>query len=225
MHHAAHDFEILHFANVGFDSRFEEVDTRGTLLVGVDLFAACVVHFGHFVDKRYHIAQEFHEASHAHVLSCADTEDGEDAARDQSFANALTHFIFGELFGLKELFHQAFIVLCRSFHQGFVHGLRLLEFLCGDVFHDRFSSLFFPREFLHEDHVDEAVECRSGGERILHRNHFRAVNIAQIVEDQFVVAVFMVELVDEKDDGFAEFLGIAEVVLRSHLDAECAVEE
>ena len=35
----------------------------------------------------------------------------------------------------------------------------------------------------------------------------------------------MVELVDEKDDGFAEFFGIAEVVLRSHLDAECAVEE
>ena len=104
--------------------------------------------------------------------------------------------------------------------------MRLLEFLRRDVLPtSRFSSLFFPREFLHENHVDEAVESRAGGEGILNGHHFGAVDVLQVVENQLIIAVFMVELVDEEDDRLTEFLGVAEVVLCSYLDPESTVEQ
>ena len=224
-HHTTHHLEILDFADVRFDARLEEVDAGGRFLVGADFLTASVVHLRHFVDEGNDVAQEFHEASHAHVLACADAEDGEDAAGDQSLADALAHFVFRELFGLKELLHESFVVFCCRFHEGFVHGLRLFELVGGDFLHDGFATFFLPREFFHENHVDEAVESRTGGEGILNGHHFGAVDVLQVVENQLIIAVFMVELIDEEDDRLAEFLGVAEVVLCSHLDTESTVEQ
>ena len=224
-HHTAHHLEILDFADVRFYARLEEVDAGGRFLVGADFLTAGVVHLRHFVDEGNDVAQEFHETSHAHVLACADAEDREDAAGDESLADALAHFVFRELFGLKELLHESFVVFCCRFHEGFVHGLRLFELVGGDFFHEGFAAFFLPREFLHENHVNEAVEARAGGEGVLNGHHFGAVDILQVVENQLIITVFMVELIDEEDDRLTEFLGVAEVVLRSHLHTESAVEQ
>ena len=69
----------------------------------------------------------------------------------------------------------------------------------GDFLHDGFAAFLLPREFFHENHVDEAVEARAGGEGILNGHHFGAVDVLQVVENQLIIAVFMVELIDEED--------------------------
>ena len=57
------------------------------------------------------------------------------------------------------------------------------------------------------------MEVGSGLYGVLYGHHFVSINDLQVFYDLVIVGVLTVELVNEEDDGFAEFLGVAEVVL------------
>ena len=136
LHTTGHHLEILHFSDMRLHSRLEEIEARRTVGRRHHLLAACIVHSGHFVHKRHHVAQEFHQSAHAHILHGTDTEYGEHASGSQTLTDALTHFVLGERLALEELLHQRFVVLGCSLYKGFVHLhclilLRIGNFLDG----------------------------------------------------------------------------------------------
>ena len=136
LHTTGHHLEILHFSDMRLHCRLEEIEARRTVGRRHHLLAARVVHSGHFVHKRHHVAQEFHQSAHAHILHGTDTEYWEHASGSQTLTVALTHFVLGERLALEELLHQRFVVLGCSLYKGFVHLhclilLRIGNFLDG----------------------------------------------------------------------------------------------
>ena len=59
----------------------------------------------------------------------------------------------------------------------------------------------------------------------MYGHDFRAIDALQLLKHHVVVALLVVELVDEEDDRFSQLFGVAEVVLRAHLHAILAVEQ
>ena len=223
--HTAHHLEVLHFTDVRFYTSFEEINAGGSIFLRSHGFTARVEHSGHFINVRHHVAQKFHQATHAHVFCCANAEYGEDAASDHAFADAFAHFVFGELFCFKELLHELFVIFSSSFHQSLVKQSGAFHFFSRNVFNDGGSAFFFPREFLHQNHVDETVESSSRCQRILHGNGFLTIDGLQIIEDGVVVAILVVKLIDKENDRLVEFFRVAEVVLRTHFRAKGTIDE
>ena len=203
----------------------EEEEACGTCCIGCDFFAACVEDFGHLVDEGNDVAQELHETAYAHVFHCVNAENGEHAAADESFANAFTHLVFGETFAFEELFHERFVVLSSSLYECFVHLHCLIHLVCGNILDGWCAAVWSPGVFLHEEYVDEGVEVGASLQRILDGNDLGAVDTGELFEQLVKVAVLVVELVDEEDDGLAEFFGVAEVVLCAYLNAGSAFEK
>ena len=224
-HHTAHHLEVLNFTDVRFNASLEEIDAGGCVFHWRHCLTARVVHRGHFVYIRHHVAQEFHQATHAHIFSCANAEHGEDAASHHTLADAFTHFVFGELFRFKELLHELFVILSSCFYECFVKQRSAFHFFCWDVFDHRITAFFLPREFFHQNHVDETIESCSRSQGILHGNSLFAVDGLQIIKDRIVVAILVVKLIDEEDNGFVELFRVAEVVLCTYFRTESTIDE
>ena len=142
-----------------FNGCLEEINRFCAVWVGRNFLAACVVYLVHFADERHNVAQELHQAAHAHIFSGTNAEYWEDAACHKTLANALAHFVFGKCFGLEELLHQRFIVLSSSLNQRFVQLHRLVHFLSRYLFDDRSTAFGFPTVFLHQQDINDAVEA------------------------------------------------------------------
>ena len=225
LHRARHHLEVAHLADVWLHGGLEEIERLGTIAVGSDFLAARIVHLGHVADKGNHVAKEFHQAAHAHVLASADTEHGEDAAGDQPLADAHAHLVLGQCLLLEELLHQLLVVLGGSLHKRFVEFHGLVHLLGGDVFDGGDSALGLPAEFLHEQYIDERMEIRACLKRVLDLYALVAVDVLHVVDDVVEVALFAVELVNEEDDGLAQLLRVAEVVLGAHFRPILSVDE
>lgn len=221
----AHHFEVLHLTDVRLYACLEEIDGKRAIGIGLHLYATSVVDSRHLVHERNNIAQEFHQTANTHVTRCTNTEYGEDATRHHTLADTFTHFIFGEVLGLKEFLHQALIVFGSSLDECTMQFVSFVKFLCGDILDDRFATLGSPREFLHQDNVDECVEAFTSSDRVLHRHDLRTVDGLQLVQDGIIVTVGRVQLVDKEDDRLIEFLGVTEMVLRADLGTEVAIDE
>ena len=179
----------------------------------------------HFVYERYDVAQEFHQATYAHVLACTYAEYGEHAAGGKTFADTFAHFVLGEGIGFEEFFHQSFIVFCGSFHESLVPSCGLFHLFFGDRLNGGRTAFGSPRVFLHQQHVDEGVEVRTGVEGVLYGYNLGAVDAFELLQQVVIVAFVAVQLVDQEDDRLAQLFGVAEVVLCAHFDAILSVEQ
>ena len=225
VHDAAHHLEVLHLANMGFDTCLEEIDRSGTGGVGLYLLATCIMHCGHFVYKRHYIAKEFHESAYAHIFRRTNAEYGEDAARNHALAYAFAHFVLGEMFCFEELLHQSLIIFGCGLNQGFVHGLCLVFLLGRYVLKLWFAAIGTPSEFFHQYHINQGVEVRPCLDWILHGHYLLAINALKVVNHGIVVAAVRVKLVNQEYDGLVQFFGVTEVVLRTHLWPKLAIDE
>ena len=220
-----HHLEVAHFSDMGLHACLEEENAFRAIAVGGYLFAAGVVHHWHLAHERHHVAQEFHESAHAHVLFCADAEHGEDGAGHQAFSDAFAHLVYGQYFFLEEFLHQRFVVFGGRFNQCLVHLCGLFHFLGGDVFYDWFAALGLPAVFLHYQYVYQRVEARSCLQRILHGYALLAINVFHGRDYVVEVALVAVQLVNQEDDGLLQLLGITEDVLRAHFGAILSIDE
>ncbi len=221
---AAHNLEILHFADVRFDAGLEEIEAGCGRWIQLDLLAARVVGRWHFIDKRDNIAQELHQSVNAHILAGAHAEHRENVARHQALADALAQLIFGQRVALEILLHQCLVILGSRINQIAVHGLGAVFFGRWDFLDCQFS-VGAVGELLHQDDVDELMEILARLDRILHRNDLVAEGELQVLDQMVVVALGAVQLVDEEDDRLLQVFGVAEMVFRADLNALAAVYE
>jgi len=152
-------------------------------------------------------------------------EYGINATCHKPLANALTHFILGERLALEEFLHQRVVVLRRGFDKGLVKFHRLVHLIGRNILTFRLAAIGTPREFFHDEHINDAVELRTGFHGILHLHAFGTIDFAHGVDNIIKVALVGIQLVDEEYNGFSKFLGIAEVVLRAHLGTVLAVDQ
>ncbi len=136
-----------------FHSCFEEIQAFRSIGIGLYFLATCIVYLWHFAHKGYYITQEFHQTAYSHIFSCTHAEYGEDRPSNKSFAYAFTQFILCQGFFFKKLFHQGFIVFCRSLNQGFMQLHSLFHFFCRNIFYDWCSAFGFPTIFFHQQHI------------------------------------------------------------------------
>ena len=170
--------------------RFRSVGIRSYLL------AFRVLNFRHFRDKRNNVAQEFHQAANAHILTSTDTKYREHTSGYQSLTDTFAHFILRKRFLFKEFFHQSFIIFSSSLDQCFVHFHSLIHFFCRNIFNRRSASFGLPRIFLHQQHINQSIKARSCTDRVLDGNNLRTVSLFQLFEDIIIVAFFIIKLVD-----------------------------
>ena len=223
--HTAHHLKILYFTNMGLYSCLKEIDAGGAVLAGNNFLATRIMHLGHFVHEGNHVAKELHQSAYAHVLACTYAEYGEDAAGHHTFANTFAHLVLGQLLGLKEFLHQLLIVLGSGFNEGLVHLLCLIQFLGRDILNSGLAAFGTPNEFLHQDNVNEGIEVGTCLHGVLYGHHFRAIDCLQLLKHHVIVALLVVQLVYQEDDRLAQFLGVAEMVLRTYFGAKLSVEQ
>ena len=72
--HTLHNLEVGNFADVRFNGGFEHEQANRSIVDRINFFAVGVANSRHVVNKRNHVAKEFHHAANAHVLECAHTE-------------------------------------------------------------------------------------------------------------------------------------------------------
>ena len=118
-----------------------------------------------------------------------DAEHGEDAARDESLADALTHLVFGQRLSVEELLHELVVVLGSSLDESFVQFHGLIHFLSRNVLTLGLTAIGTPREFLHDEYVDQAVEVGTCLQRILDLHALAAIDILHLLDDIIIVAL------------------------------------
>lgn len=82
-----------------------------------------------------------------------------------------------------------------------------------------------PHEYFHQKYIDQRIEVRSGSQRILHGHHLRTVYGLQLLKHHIIIALFIIELVYQENNRFAQFLGVAEMVLRTYLGTVLPVQQ
>ena len=102
-------------------------------------------------------------------------------------------------------------------------GLVLL--VGGDILYGGSATLCLPGKFFHEEHIDDRVEGGTSSHGILHLYAVASECVSQVAHDGIEVAVLTVELVDEEDDRFVEFLGVAESVHGAHFGSILSVDD
>ena len=154
-----------------FNSGLKEIKGRRSIRIWFHNFTACIMHRRHFVYKRNHITQEFHQTAHAHVLTCTNTEYRKHTTACQPLTDTLAHFIFSQRILFKEFLHQTLIMFGGSFHQRLMHFGGFLHFFSGNIFNGGCTTFGSPRIFFHQKYINQRIEVRSGSQRILHRHH------------------------------------------------------
>ena len=112
---------------MGFYSCLEEIERCGAIGIGLHLFTLGIHYGGHLIHEGNHVAEELHQTTNTHVLTCTYTEYGEYATAYHTLADTFAHLILGERLGLEELLHQSLIVLGSSLHECLVPLLGLLH--------------------------------------------------------------------------------------------------
>ena len=173
---STHHLEVRHLADMRFHAALEEVEALGTIAVGCHLFATCVAHLRHLADKRHHIAKEFHQSLYTHILMSVDAEHGEDAACDESLTDPLSHLVLGQRLSVEEL-------------QSFVQFHGLIHFLSRNLLTLGLTAIGSPREFLHDEYIDQAVEVWTRLQWILDLHALAAVDVLHLLDDVVIVAL------------------------------------
>ena len=106
-----------------------------------------------------------------------------------------------------------------------MHLLSLVGIFGGDIFNGGSTALGLPGQFLHNEHVDDRVEARAGSHGELHRHHLRSIDVAHIREYQVEVAVVLIQLVQQENHWFLQFLCVAEGIHRAHLGAVSTIDK
>ena len=133
----------------------EEINRLRTVGIDSNLLTTSVVYLWHLVNVRNHVAQELHQATYTHILACTNAEYREDATSNQTLADTLTQLVLCKSLCLKELLHQALVILGSGLYESLVKFHRLVHLLCWDFLDGRSTTVRSPRVFLHEEHVDE----------------------------------------------------------------------
>ncbi len=162
-------------------ARLEEVKALRAIGIGGHFLAARVAISRHVADEWHHVAEELHQALHAHVLVCVDTENGEHVSIYQSLANAEAQLVLSKRVLVVEKFlHQRVIVFGGSLYQSVVQFLSLIHLFGGYGLTLWLATIRSPRQLLHYEHVDEAVEVWTGLKRILNLYAFVAINLVHL---------------------------------------------
>ncbi len=186
---STHHLEVRHLADMRLYAALEEVEALRAIAVGRHLFAARVAHLRHLADKRHNITQELHQSLYAHILMCIDTEHGEDAARDKSLTNTLTHLVLGKRLRIEKLLHELVVVLGRGLDESFVQFHGLIHFLSRNLLTLGLTAIGSPREFLHDEYIDQAVEVWTRLQWILDLHALAAVDVLHLLDDVVIVAL------------------------------------
>ena len=185
-----------------FNSGLKEIKGSRSIRIRFHNFTACIMYRRHFVYKRNHITQEFHQTTHTHIFTCTNTEYGEHTTWSQSLTDTFTHFVFRQRFLFKEFLHQAFIVFCSSFHQCFVQFGCFFHFLCRNIFNGGCTTFGAPRIFFHQKYINQRIEVRSGSQRILHGNYLRTISRRQLLQYHIIITLLMVKLIHQENHRF-----------------------
>ena len=78
---------------------------------------------------------------------------------------------------------------------------------------------------LHQQHVDECIEVRTGIHRILHDHGLHLRGRPQRLERILPRGLFAIELIDHGDDRLLMFAGIAGLNFGSHLETVLRIEQ
>ena len=70
----SYNLEILNITDMRFNSGLKEIKGRRAIRIWFHNFTACIMYRRHFVYKRNHITQEFHQTTHTHIFTCTNTE-------------------------------------------------------------------------------------------------------------------------------------------------------
>ncbi len=112
-----------------------------------------------------------------------------------------------------------------SFYQSLVQFCSLFHFFGRNFFNNGSATFGSPRIFFHQKYIDQRIEVRSGSQRILHGHHLRTVYGLQLLKHHIIIALFIIELVYQENNRFAQFLGVAEMVLRTYLGTVLPVQQ
>ena len=74
VHLATHNLEVLDITDMRFNGSLEEIQGSRSVRIRLHHLTACIVHRWHFVHKRHHITQKFHQTAYTHILTGTDTE-------------------------------------------------------------------------------------------------------------------------------------------------------
>ncbi len=110
-------------------------------------------------------------------------------------------------------------MLCSSLYQCLVHFGSLLHLIGWDFLDSRSTSIRTPTVFLHQQDINQGIEARTCGNRILDRNNLASVDVFQLLQDSIIIHLFVIHLIHQEDDRLVQFLGIAEMVLCTYLHA------
>ena len=210
---------------MGLHTCLEEIERCRSVGVGRNILAGSILDNGHLADERHHITQELHQTAYTHVATCADTEYGENRTCNEALADTLTHLVLCQILTLEELLHQRVVASSSSLYQSGLHLLGLVELIGRNLLNDRSATLGLPRVFLHQQHIDNAVEARASSDRILYRHAVRTIDILQLRENLIEVAIVTIQLVNQEDHGLLQLLRVAESVHRAHLRTVLAIDE
>ena len=115
-------------------------------------------------------------------------------------------------------------MLSCSFNQILVHLGGFVQFFGWYVFDGGFSSISSIGVFFHHEYIYEGVEAWSLVEGVLYRYEFSSVDAFQIFYNGIKVTFFVIQLVKEENDRFAEFFSISQMILCSYFQTILSVE-
>ena len=69
------------------------------------------------------------------------------------------------------------------------------------------------------------MESFSRFDGILNGNDLRTIDALEFINDGIIVTLRVVELINEEDDRFTEFFGVAEMILRTDFGTKLAVDK
>ena len=158
---ARNDLEVRHLPDVRLDGGLEEEEAGRARGIGRDFDTFRGDGARHFVGTGDDVAEELQCAAHAHVLPCANAENGEHTAADEACADACAHVFLGEGALFEELLHQRVVMLGGGFDERLVELGGLVQLLGGDVEHVWFAALRLPAIHFRSFRGADGRCCRS----------------------------------------------------------------
>ena len=223
-HFPGHYLEVRNFAEMLFYRR--PVEEQGDRAFGIALdLHSFGSHGGVFRRRWSDIDNELHQPLDTDILLARKREYRVYRTVQEPYLHSAVHFLFRELTGFEEFFHQGLVGLCRHFHQRCPHRLGLVDEL------RRYLDLFARAAVIlesigfHFQYVHESVEIRTDSQRELHYDRLASEILFHRIKSGFPVCLVRIELVHSYYHRFFVLVGVTCENLRTHFDSLLRIDE
>ena len=224
-HLPRHDAEERHFAQMRFDGTLEDEQRGRSRAVGRDLAPVRRLESGRLDRTGRYVDDEFHQPLGPYVALARSAEHRDQVALGESQLQTRTQLVLRQYALVEIELHQRLVVLGGRLGQDAVQLGGPFHFRLGDFELLAYAGIALETIHFHQQHVDERVEAGPRIDRILHDDRRDLRSRLQRIERSLPRRLFMVELVDDRDDRLLVPPGIARLNFRSDLEPVLGVEE